>query len=240
VASNLVARLPDPLGIFKPDGVLFRNFYRKKGIFGPSFTLMPVSRKFVFDQLNGLKSGKSTGLDGLAARFLKDGAYYLRDPLAHIINMSILTETVPSGFKQARVRPIFKKGSKLDPGNYRPVSILTVLSKILERTVHGQLVSYLKEKGLLYEFQSGFRDRYSTDTCLLDLAEYIKGEFSKGNLVGMVLIDLQKAFDTVDHGVLLSKMKIMGITSLDWFSSYLTGRQQCVGEFSKGNLVGID
>ena len=112
--------------------------------------------------------------------------------------------------------------------SYRPVSLLNVLSKILERTVHGQLIQYLEKKGLLFEYQSGFRSGYSTDTCLINLTDHIRTEISKGNMVGMVMIDLRKAFDTVDFDVLLSKLKIMGVGSLDWFRSYLTGRRQCV------------
>ena len=147
-----------------------------------------------------------------------------------IVNVSILTETVPHSFKQAKVVPIYKKGSKLDPGNYRPVSVLNVLSKILERAVHGQLSDYLEKKNVLFKNQSGFRSRYSTDTCLISLTDYVKKEIQKGNYVGMVLIDLQKAFDTVNHEILLSKLEAIGVKpdSCSWFRSYLFDREQCV------------
>ena len=144
------------------------------------------------------------------------------------MNLSLTSEVVPSGMKDARVTPLFKKGSRLDCGNYRPVSILNVLSKILERAVHGQLVSYLTRRGILTDSQSGFRPGFSTDTCLLGLSEFVRGELSKGHLVGLVLLDLQKAFDCVDHGILLEKLGRMGVGSLDWFGSYLSGRRQCV------------
>ena len=128
----------------------------------------------------------------------------------------------------SKVIPLFKKGSTLDPGNYRPVSILNVLSKILERAAHSQLSDYLEKRGLLFENQSGFRGGYSTDSCLIGLSDFIKEELGKGNLVGMVLIDLQKAFDTVDHTVLMGKLESIGVSSLSWFDSYLSGRKQCV------------
>ena len=153
---------------------------------------------------------------------------YFTEPVSHIVNFSIMSEALPSGFKDARVIPLFKKGSRLDPGNYRPVSILNILSKVLERAVCDQLTRYLETKKVLYGFQSGFRGKFSTETCLVELSDYIRDEVSKGNFVGMVLIDLQKAFDCVDHGILLKKLRVMGIGNVDWFRSYLSGRRQCI------------
>lgn len=228
VASKLVEKLPTPSGIFNVTRNVFRKLYLGKFGFGASFTLSPVSRHFVRKQLLSLNPKKAVGLDEIASRFLKDGAGSIVEPISHIVNISILTEVVPTGFKEARVVPLFKKGSKLDPGNYRPVSLLNVLSKILERAVHDQMKSYLDKNNVLYENQSGFRGKFSTDSCLIGLTDYIKGEMGKGNLVGMVLIDLQKAFDTVDHEILIEKLRSLNMSSLSWFRSYLTERQQCV------------
>ena len=228
MARSLVSSLPLPRGMFSAGSAVFGDFYREKGVRHGSFELAPVRARFVLDQLLSLKVGKSTGLDGISVRFLRDGAEVIAAPLCHVINMSLTSEVVPSGMKDARVTPLFKKGSRLDCGNYRPVSILNVLSKILERAVHGQLVSYLTRGGILTESQSGFRPGFSTDTCLLGLSEYIRRELSGGKLVGLVLLDLQKAFDCVDHGILLEKLGKMGVGSVDWFRSYLSGRRQCV------------
>ena len=167
---------------------------------------------------------------------MRDGAESILIPVTHIINTSIITDSVPSLFKDARVVPVFKKGSRLDPGNYRPVSILSVLSKILERAVHTQLDEYLNKRGLLFDNQSGFRGGFSTDSCLIGLTDHVRGEMAKGNMVGMVLIDLQKAFDTVDHAILLEKLRCIGVSSVAWFQSYLSARRQCVsinGTFSE-------
>ena len=142
--------------------------------------------------------------------------------------MSIITETVPTAFKEAKVVPLFKKGSRLDRGNYRPVSVLNVLSKILERAVHSQLGNYLEKRGLMFGGQSGFRSGFSTDSSLIGLSDYVRSEMGKGSMVGMVLIDLQKAFDTVDHAILLDKLTAIGVSSVSWFDSYLSDRQQCV------------
>jgi hypothetical protein len=228
VASNLVAKLPNPSGIFGTACDAFRNLYRGKLGFGVSFTMSPVSQHFILGQLQSLDPNKAVGLDDISSKFLKDGACSIVKPVSHIVNISIITETVPLCFKQARVVPLFKKGSKLDPGNYRPVSILNVLSKILERAVHGQLKEFLERRDLLYRNQSGFRGKFSTDSCLIGLSDFVKGEMGRGNMVGMVLIDLQKAFDTVDHEILLKKLNAMGVTSVSWFRSYLSERRQCV------------
>ncbi len=146
----------------------------------------------------------------------------------YTVNLSITTNVVPDAFKCARVKPLFKKNSRLDEGNYRPVSILCIASKILERAVYTQLEDYLCQNNLLFDLQSGFRGNYSTDSCLIYLQDHIRSQTSIGNYTGMVLLDLQKAFDTVDHAILCQKLKAMGMESVEWFHSYLTGRQQIV------------
>lgn len=156
--------------------------------------------------------------------------YNIAEPLTHILNLSIITGIVPDDLKSARVVPFYKKNNKTEPGNYRPVSILSVVSKVLERIIYDQVERYLSENNLLYSHQSGFRHKYSTDTCLLHLTDFIKFEMDKGNYIGMVLLDLQKAFDTVDHGILLMKLEAMGFSSdvIHWFRSYLSSRTQTV------------
>ena len=96
--------------------------------------------------------------------------------------------------------------------------------------VYDQLETYLDEIKLLYDLQSGFRPKYSTDTCLIHLTDFIQFQMDKGNAVGMVLLDLQKAFDTLDHSILLSKLDAIGLSNdiVKWFQSYLSGRQQLV------------
>ena len=105
--------------------------------------------------------------------------------------------------------PIYKKNSKMEAGNYRPISILNTISKLLERIVHQQLNTYVQTHHLLYEHQSGFRSSYSTETCLISLTDFLKQEQGKGNYRDMVLLGLQKVFDTVNHK--LQKLEAIGL-----------------------------
>ena len=190
--------------------------------------IAPVSEEYIYKELCNLNPHKSTGIDNIPARFIKDGASELTKPITYIVNLSISSGIVPDQLKTARVKPLFKKNSRLDIGNYRPVSILCIISKILEKSVYNQLESYLVTNNLLYQFQSGFRSAFSTDTCLVHLFDHIKKNTSKGLFTGMIMIDLQKAFDTVDHQILCKKLEILGVKNVKWFQSYLTGRKQLV------------
>ena len=123
-----------------------------------------------------------------------------------------------------------------------PVSIISVTSKILERIVYNQLEHHLKEKNLLYKLQSGFRSAFSTGTCLTFLMDYIRSEIDFGNYIGMVMIDPQKAFDTVDHSILENNLKAIGLdgNAIAWFDAYLTNRMQVTdvgGIFSDPRVV---
>ena len=183
------------------------DFYDNKGIKPGKFKLEPVSVDDVYKELNGLDTRKSTGLDNIPSRFLKEGAEHLAQPIAFIINRSIATYTVPDELKVAKVTPLYKKNSRLEVENYRPISVLPCISKILEKWVYNQLQKYLVDNNIIYKYQSGFRPNNSTDTCLMYLTDLIKSEISKGNYVGMLLLDVQKAFDCVNHEILLKKTK---------------------------------
>ena len=195
-----------------------------------SYSFSIVSENKVLKYLNSLDINKATGLDGIPSRFVRDGASIIACPLTHVINLSLIQGVVPDALKFARVVPLFKKNDKTEVGNYRTVSILTITSKVFERVVFDQVESYLDQKKLFHKFQSGFRSRFSTDTCLTHLTDFIKFQMDQGHFVGMVLLDLQKAFDTVDHGILLMKLKALGLSQdvSRWFQSYLSDRQQLV------------
>ena len=152
----------------------------------------------------------------------------IADSLTYTFNQAITLASFPDEWKIARVIPLFKSGHRNMPGDYRPISILPAISKIMERILYSQLYNYLTEYGLLSSAQFGFRKSHSTATGLSDCTNewYMNIDKKMFNLV--VFIDLKKAFDTVDHGVLLKKLKSYGIKgqALDILKSYLSNRRQ--------------
>ena len=163
-------------------------------------------------------------MDEIPARFLKEGAPFLKFPVTFLINMSISDNCVPDDMKKARVKPLYKENGNLDVGNYRPVSILSVVSKILEKAIYIQLEAYLVKNNIICEYQSGFRSSFSTDTWLIHLSDHIKNKNAKSLYTGMVHLYLQKAIDTADHNILCNRLKL----STKWFESYLGNRSQLV------------
>ena len=228
IASVLVNNLPSPPNIFTTFSSIVRNFYINKNITPNSFILNPISEQFVNNELCKLNVNKSPGYDEISAKFLKDAASEIKGVVTYLVNLSICKNEFPDELKFAKIRPLYKKNKKTEVENYRPVNVLSIVSKILERAVHMQLEKYLTDSNILYSHQSGFRKQFSTDTCLINLMDYINKSISEGDYVGMVLLDLQKAFDTVNHTILCEKLKIMGVGCVEWFISYLSNRKQIV------------
>ena len=126
----------------------------------------------------------------------------------------------------AKLKPPFRKGAKAGPKNFRPISFLALVSKIIEKVIHGQTVEYLTDNNILYKYQYGFRKNHLTYTSLSYLTDKILTDFDSGLLTGMILIDLQKAFDTINHDIFLRKMVSLGFSnhSTMWLQSYLFDR----------------
>ena len=165
-------------------------------------------------------------MDQIPAKFLRDVAEVLALPLRNIINISIKLSTFPEECKIAKLKPIFKKGARTDPKNYRSISLLPRVSTIIEKSTHFQIKDFLNEKKLIYMYQSGFRTNHSTDLCLAQLTDFVSTDMDKPMHTGMILVDLQKAFDTLEHGVLLEKMKYLSFRTsvIKWFESYLLNK----------------
>lgn len=161
---------------------------------------------------------------------IKDCRNEISQPLTYIINLSLKSGIVPSIWKHAKVTPIHKSGDTKKPENYRPISVLPIFSKILERALHTQLSQYLENNELLTEFQFGYRRNRSTKLASTLLCDNIRNSIDKENMVGAVYIDLTKAFDTVGHGILLNKLYEYGIegNEQEWITNYLFNREQVV------------
>ena len=148
---------------------------------------------------------KAAGLDSLSGRFLKDGKF-LAKPISDLCNLSINSKKFPGSCKVAKLWPLYKKGSLTQSCNYRPISLLPLISKVIEKVIHDQTSTFLNSKQLLYTYQSGFRKKHSTDFCLSYLNDKTLKGFDKGLMIGMILIDLGKAFETIDHDILLQTL----------------------------------
>jgi hypothetical protein len=193
------------------------------------FEIPPVTEDFVLKELLNLKDGKAVGLDGIGPKLLRLGATALATPLTRILNLSLSSGIFPDEWKTAKVVPIHKKGSLQDRGNFRPVSILSTLSKLLERHVHLAFYDYLKGFNLLHMAQSGFRNLFSCESALLNIVNKWTTAIDNDDMNGVILLDLRKAFDLIDHDILLQKLKLYKCSELTikWFNSYLKGRTQC-------------
>ena len=194
------------------------------------FSFSPVSSTFVEKELRKLKRNKAAGSDCLPPNLLKDCYTAIAKPMAHIINLSLRSGIVPTAWKSAKITPIFKSGDTKVVSNYRPISVLPVLSKILERAVHNQLYEYMEHNDLLSDCQFGFRKKRSTKLATTIFCDKVRKHIDKGCMVGALFLDLSKAFDTIGHGILLEKFVRYGVLGdeLCWFTDYLFNRSQQV------------
>ena len=207
-----------------------RNFISSRSDSGAFYSIPLISTLEVSKIFKSLASNKASGHDGLSPRILKVCSSHLFYPLYKLINLSIVNSVFPSSWKIADVIPIHKSGPCDDPNNYRTVSILPVLSKIIERHVAKSLLAFLQDSNLLYRAQSGFRPNHSTETALTKITDNLLFNIDKDNTSGLVFLDFKKAFDLVNHKVLLDMIGLYGgtVETVKLFESYLSDRRQCV------------
>ncbi|CAM5157362.1 unnamed protein product [Eretmochelys imbricata] len=189
-----------------------------------------VEIEVVRDYLEKLDVHKSMGPDELHPRVLKELAAVIAEPLAIIFENSWRTGEVPDDWKKANVVPIFKKGKKEDPGNYRPVSLTSVPGKIMEQVLKESILKYLHEKKVIRNSQHGFTKGRSCLTNLIAFYHEITGSVDEGKAVDVLFLDFSKAFDTVSHSILVSKLRKYGLDecTIRWVESWLDCRAQRV------------
>ena len=195
IGQSLAQEIPstdiDPLAYVNPvDGVF-------------SFQRMNIQK--VIKLLKAIDVYKATGLDKILNRLLKIAADVVAPSLTGIFNQSLVTGIFPSDWK------IFKNGSKSDLNNYRPISVIPTIAKIFEKIIYDQLYQYLNENGLLNSGQSGFRSLHNTLTALLETTDNWCVNIDRGLLHGVTFIDLKKAFDTIDHEIILKNLLSMAL-----------------------------
>ena len=196
------------------------SFLKCHGRKNCQLTLQHVTVAKVTRLLKNLKKSKSTSIDGLDNFCVKAASEIIAQPVHHIVTLSLMQRKFPSAWKLSKIIPLYKKDSKLDCKNYRPVAILSPLSKILEKLVYEQIYGYFARNRIFHPNLHGFRKNHSTQTALLTIYDrWVRGA-SEGKLSGAVLLDLSAAFDLVDHNLLVQKLKIYGLREdyLEWIS----------------------
>ena len=211
-----------------PQNKSYKDYIKEK--IHATFNFETVNIDKVTKIIDKMKPKTSSGQDGISSALLKDINHITVNIITLIINQSLLTGICPDRLKIAKVVPIFKKDNPHITGNYRPISLLPVISKVLEKVVFDQLYNYLDKNNLLYKSQYGFRKGHSCELAAMEVTDKIFNELDKKKLPIAIFLDFSKAFDTINHDILIDKLKHYGVTgvALKWFRDYLTNRKQFV------------
>ena len=198
-----------------------------------SFELQQVTFNEVRDAVARLKNTKAKDVYGINVKILKTVINVILIPLTKLINLCLKSSTFPTSLKLAKVTPVYKKGSRLDPSNYRPISVLPLIGKVFERLLYNQISAYFETNNLFQSCQYGFRNNRSTTLAVTSLCQHVTQAFEQGQHLHAHFYDLQKAFDCLSHGILINKLRKYGFrdSSLQLLRSYLDNRSQyvCVG-----------
>ena len=205
------------------------SFHLKKQIMS-TFSFSMVDTTTVTKILKDFKPKTSKGTDGISMRILKAIMSFIAEPLTVLINQSLMTNIFPTKLKIAKIMPLLKKPNNYQPDNFRPISLLPCVSKVIEKCVFMQIYEYFEKNKLIYGSQYGYRKNHSTESACLELVDKLHKQLDDNQSPFCVFIDLSKAFDTINHNILLSKLRYYGIdnNAVSWFKSYLSDRQQYV------------
>lgn len=195
-----------------------------------TFSFRYISEGEVLKVIRKIKSNKPTGPSKIPSWALKDADRSVSRHLTILINECITQHSFPDCLKQANIIPVFKKGENTDPINYRPIALTSIVSKIIERLLVMQINEYLDKHSLLSPFQFGFRKKFSTNDALLYVTEQFRTDISAGKTVSLAMLDLSKAFDSLSHSILTTKLMDLGFSdqAIQLLLNYLKNRQQKV------------
>ena len=195
-----------------------------------SFVLRECNASEISVIIKGMNKNKASGPNSIPNEILHILKDEISQPLSYIFNLSFSSGVHPDILKLAKTIPVFKKDSRLQVSNYRPISLLSNINKILEKLMYARLYEFLNENNCFYELQFGFRAKHSVNHALINITESVRKALDDGKIACGVFVDLQKAFDTVDHKILIDKLKYYGIrgTANNWLASYLSNRRQFV------------
>lgn len=196
----------------------------------------PTTANEVKEVIFSLKNKQSTGEDNISNKLLKKICHFILDPLTHVINDSLINGVFPKKLKMAVVIPVYKKGDPCSMVNYRPISLLSTFAKVFEIIMCRRLSNFLTKNNILTDTQHGFRTGRSTTTAIFSFISHLLQAVDEGNIALGIFLDLSKAFDCVNHTILLSKLENYGIrgTAYNWFQSYLLHREQKVTILKQG------
>lgn len=171
--------------------------------------LVPVTEAELINIIKNMKNKKSSGIDEIPDFIIKKCFTHITSPLCHIVNLSLSTGCFPNELKISKVKPLYKKGSENEVGNYRPVSLLSVFSKIIEKVMHKRLISYLNKYNIITDKQHGFQKGKSTNSAIINLIKNVYSSMDKKEISLGIFLDLSKAFDLVDHDILYKNCMCM-------------------------------
>ena len=221
IGSSIEAKIPQSKKSFQD--------YLGSYNFSP-FSLDECSLEEITKMVNSINISKSCGPFSIPTKLLKEFSVILSPVLTIIVNKSLKEGIFPKLLKYALVCPIYKKSDKTQCANYRPISLLSNLSKVFERVMYNRIDKFLEDNNIIYDLQYGFRKKHSTNHALLSIVEKIRNNMDNKMFTCGVFVDLEKAFDTVKHSILISKLNHYGIQGKcnDWIKSYLSNRTQSV------------
>jgi hypothetical protein len=194
------------------------------------FVLKETNVLEVINICRGLKPKRSFGIDNISSLLLQSVIDLIAAPLAYIFNMSFQLGAYPEQLKIAKVTPVFKGGDSSKLSNYRPISLLNSVSKILEKLMHNRMVAFLTEHSLISKRQFGFQSGKNTSDAVADVVNFVTNRLNERDDIGALFIDVAKAFDSISHSITLHKLSHYGFrgATYSWFKSYLSGRLQYV------------